>query len=129
VISRAGLAFLGLGLAAAVLSCARTSVERDQELKSPRAGTSSRSSGLPLPPSLDEQQDGSVKPPVVLHSGAETADYSYATGCYHAYERICGKLLTDSQRDVCREDGLDVCEKYAHSFGDWIRSGSGSARK
>ncbi|MFL5814148.1 MAG: hypothetical protein ACJ763_11275 [Bdellovibrionia bacterium] len=116
---RTRLALLGLGLAVSVVGCASAPTERSHDLNSARPN-------LPLPPSLDEQQDGSVKPPAVLRSGAETADYSYATGCYHAYERICGKLLTDSQRDVCREDGLDVCEKYAHAFGDWIRSGPGA---
>ncbi len=78
------------------------------------------------PPSREQQKNADSKPPVVLNSGSETAGYSYATGCFQAYERICGKLLTDSQRDVCREDGLSVCEKYAHDFGEWIRSGSSS---
>jgi hypothetical protein len=127
VIPRTGLALLALGLAVSLAGCATSATtERNHELNSSRET-------LPLPPSLDELQDGSAKPPAVLHSGAETADYSYATGCYQAYERICGKLLTDSQRDVCQEDGLDVCEKYAHVFGDWIRSGaragSGAPRK
>jgi nitrite reductase/ring-hydroxylating ferredoxin subunit len=110
------------------MSCAtgpRASNEHELNL----ARSSSAPSQTPAPPSLEELQGGAVKPPVVLRSGAETADYAYATGCYHAYERICGKLLTDAQSGACRDEGLAVCEKYGHEFGDWIRSGSGSARK
>jgi hypothetical protein len=70
----------------------------------------------------------SASPPVVLKSGAETARYSYATGCLQAYQRICQKLLTDEEKGACRDDGLSVCEGYALKFGNWIRAGKSNAQ-
>jgi hypothetical protein len=75
-------------------------------------------------PSAEDQSSGSVPPPPsVIRSGPQMAEYSYAAGCYQAYQRICGKLLTDIERSACQDDGLSVCEKYGHQFGEWIHSG------
>ncbi|HUP56023.1 MAG TPA: hypothetical protein VM598_01125 [Bdellovibrionota bacterium] len=50
------------------------------------------------------------------------AEYAYATGCYHAHQRLCSRLRTDEKTSSCYEDALATCEKMGREFKGWVQS-------
>lgn len=49
-------------------------------------------------------------------------EYSYATGCYQSYQRICSRLPSDQKAGACHEEGLAECEDLAKRFRTWLES-------
>ena len=47
---------------------------------------------------------------------SQMAEYAYATGCYEAYKRICLEFAKEEKVNLCREDGLAICERSGRNF-------------